>query len=460
MADFDPKAYLAKKMQESQGSASFDPKAYLASKGVAPSAPAAASAPPEDEGAIMSALQGAKTAGEYAARGLDYPGGIARTALATAASLAKHGLEGELKSDVTPADAVAALKGQAPPSSEYMRRMGVDDLGSVTVPILGNQISGRDALGFAADVATDPLTMVSKAVRGADVVGRGAEATGEKLFKSGFKNIDEKLVDKGAKPLSDLALENGIGGSMKNIEKQSGQLLNDVKADRDLAYQVADMAGVKVDPNVALKESLDKAIKMGVDDPSLKEMSKNLQEKLKQYMGQGPVSLERMSKWKSNLYSTMPQSAYDQFGKLKGPVAEFEKTTANAFKQGIEDAASEGVPKLGDKIAQANEKMQTLISAKKPLRQAVKSEARVNAITPVDSMIVGAAGMASHDPYTTMGFLGLKKAADLSKTSAFRTRGGQALMGAGNSGVLTPLTSRSFIDLESPWAKMKRQGEQ
>lgn len=74
-----------------------------------------------------------------------YPIGLMETGLAGAAGLAKGD-----STVVTPDTVVQALKGNAPAAEEYLARLGVPESGSLTVD--GHTITGRQAMGFGADV--------------------------------------------------------------------------------------------------------------------------------------------------------------------------------------------------------------------------------------------------------------------------------------------------------------------
>lgn len=387
---------------------------------------------------------------DYALRGLDYPGGIARTAVAGLANIPYAAATGQ--SFVGPKDVAQAFRGKAPGVGEYLERAGVPEGGSVDVPIVGD-VSTRDVAGLAGDIVTDPLTALSRAGKlGANVLDVGAQSAGKKMFKSGLKKVDQAVAEKGAKPFSDVMLENKISGTSQQIQKQSESLLRDTKSARDILHEAADNAGAMVDPKVAFKDSLDKAVKMGERDPGLKDLAEKLKDKIQVYMDHGPVPLSQASEWKTNLYNALPDSAYDKFGKLKGPADRVQKSMASGLKTSIEDAGNKAAPGMGDQIAQANETMQTLLSGRKPLKQAVRSAKNINPVTSVDVMLGGATAAATHNPYQTAAMMAVKKAGDISKTTGFRTTAGKGLIRAGETGLLTPAVNR--LVLQSPWTKM------
>ncbi len=383
---------------------------------------------------------------DYAVRGLDYPGGIVRTGIAQGVqSLGGPEMVQEGDWDKT-------MSGQAPRSAELLKRADVPAGDVVNYPVVG-PVSARDLGGLALDIASDPLTALSRAGKaGANLIDQGVSATGKGMFRSGLKKVDQAVLEKGAKPFSEVALENGIYGTNKQIAKQSEALLNDTKASRDTMHTVADDAGALVDPNVAFKDALDRAIKLGDRDPGLKDLADKLRDKIKVYTDYGPVPVSQASEWKTNLYNALPDAAYDKFGKVKAPAQRIQKSMAAGLKNEIISAGNDVAPGLGQAIDGANETMQTVLTARKPLQKAVRAGENINVVTPVDA-IIGAMGAATtHSPGMTIGMLAAKKAADISKTTGFRTVGGQALNALGETGGVTPAVNRLII--QSPWQQM------
>jgi hypothetical protein len=213
-----------------------------------------------------------------------------------------------------------------------MQRAGVPEGAIAHLPVIGD-VSTRGMAGFAADVATDPLTALSHAEKfGANAADLGTKAIGEKMFKSGVKKIDQAVLEKGAKPLSNVLMENGISGTTNQIRNSSEQLLKDTKSSRDIMHEAADSAGAMVDPNIAFKDALDRATSLGERDPGMREIADKIKDKIQLYMDHGPVPLSQASEWKTNLYNALPENAYDKFGKLKGPADRIQKSMANGLK--------------------------------------------------------------------------------------------------------------------------------
>jgi len=406
--------------------------------------------PQEQAPAVQEEVPTWRKALDYAARGLDYPGGLARTTIAQAAEL----IPGISKDLVTKEDWGKAFHGQAPKSSEYMERAGVPEGDVVNYPLVGD-VSSRDIAGFGVDVVTDPLTAIAKTAKfGTNILDRGVASVGTKIYKSGLKKIDQAVLEKGAKPFSDLMLEHGASGTTNQIRKSSEELLSSTKSARDELHTIADVAGVKVDPAVAFKSAIDEAVRLGEKDPGLADLATKLKEKFMTYVNHGPVPLSQASEWKTNLYNAMPESAFDKFGKLKGPAQRIEKLATGGLRDEIINTANKAAPGLGEQINKTNETMQTILAARKPLKIAAKSAKSVNMVTPVDAILGGLGATATHDPVWTAALVGTKKLADLSKTTAARTVAGKAMTGFKNRNVLTRGVS------QSPWVKMTPQENQ
>lgn len=180
---------------------------------------------------VGEGLQGAKEAGQMAGRVLDYPGGLARTAIAQVASPYVSRAQNKDLNLVNTQDWLDALKGQAPTSSEYMKRAQVPEMGKVDVPYLG-EVTGRGALGLATDIATDPLNLVNK-------IGQGVEALGKTAYKSGLKAIDLEGAKYAKDPVSDLLVSERATGSMESIQKQMDDLAEKALTPRNVILKEA-----------------------------------------------------------------------------------------------------------------------------------------------------------------------------------------------------------------------------
>lgn len=409
------------------------------SGGGSESAPAAP--PVDDEGMFHKGLR-------YGAKVLDYPGGLMRTGLA-----ATTGLIAGKPDIVKPEDVTSAFKGEAPPSSEYLKRLGVDEGPTSHVPLLGD-VSTRDLEGFGLDVATDPLTLAAKAARGGSRLLRAAispaseatEAVGKSAYKSGLKKIDERLVEKGAKPVSEILMQEGKTGTTKTLAKDADQIGKQLGTERAAVYGEVDKLGAKVDMNTAFKKSEGLLSKMK-EDPGLRPMAEQMEETLNRYKAEGPVDIAKASDWKTNLYDSLPQSAYDVHGKLKGPAKKLQKAMATDFKTAIVDTANEAKPGLGDAVDAINEKWQSIIQAQKPFDMQIRRGETPNLFSSVDAMI---GGYGLHSPTAAAGMLAVKKAADVAKTTYARTKAGMGLIKVAETGAPDILARKGLINSQRP----------
>lgn len=373
---------------------------------------------------------------DAAGRVLDYPGGFARAGLASAAST----LSGQ-DNVVKPEDLKAALKGKGPDSAEYLRRLGVGEGGSFNVPGLG-KVTQRGAAGLALDIATDPLTAISKLAKAAPYLkkalgapGKVMEAAGEALYRSGLSKIDDKLAARGEDALSSLLIKEGAPvGTQAQIAQKASAMAETMGKLRQGLYDKINQAGVAIDTSQPFKKA--EAVLAGMRrDPTLHAAADTLQEMLNQYKSAGKVGVDVMSEWKTNLYESLPASAFDGFGKLKGRAKEFKGALASDFREAIIEAGNKADKGLGDAINALNEKWGTLLSAQKPLAGA--SGGVMDKLgASIDGILLGSGhGWA----------LAGKKALDLGNTTAAKTAAGRVLMELGKKDLTNKLTRQAVI---------------
>lgn len=142
----------------------------------------------------------------------------------------------------------------------------------------------------------------------------------------------------------------------------------------------------------------------------------------------GP-SPEQMRAWK-----TMDQAGanYDTLAKTSMG-QDFKKALAAGEKSAIEDSMRVLGPEAPQKLRMTNDELGRILTSRKAARLAAKSEGKKNAFTSVDGFLAGLGivgapltGGTSAIPFA------LKKGADVSKTTAFRTKGGKALYNMGD----------------------------
>lgn len=380
-----------------------------------------------------------------ALRVADAPGGFMRTGLANAAGLVSG--QGNI---VTEEDLAKTAWGEAPRSEEYLKRLGVPE-----GPSLGG-VSARQAAGFVGDVVTDPIGRIAKGLGIAKEISplsAGAEKAGESMYKSGLKNVDKIVVEKGKAPVSDLLLEARKTGSVEKLSKDASKIGDDLMGKRGQLYQKASDAGAVVDMTAAVSGARKQLAKLRAN-PGMREVADKLEGFLNKYEGEGFVDIQSVSDWKTALYDSLPQNAFGPNGKVKGPVKAFEKTLSRDFKTAIERAADEVAPGLGKEISKINDKLGTVITAKKPFATEIKKAVTPNYLTVMDAMGPGSLGLLSGtttgSPVTgalsAAGALALKKGAEASRTAGFRTKGGLLLKDTGESGLLDAGARRTVID--------------
>lgn len=390
---------------------------------------------------------------DYSMRGLDYGGGLVRTGIANVAGLAAG--KGNI---VTEEDLKNMAVGKAPTSAQYMERAGVPEGPSInftkaTAGMLPfGKISARDVGGFVGDVATDPLTAVTKGVKALRPGSTLAEKGGEKLFKSGLKNVDKDLLEKGKAPVSDILFERGKAGSMKSLKGEAEKAADEFMVQRDRLYQAANDAGAVVDMSAVVKNAEKEIAKLKAN-PGTRDIAEKLTDYLNKYKGEGFVDIQSASDWKTALYDSLPASAFGPDGRIKGVTKNFEKALARDFKTAIEKAADEVAPGMGKQISQLNEKTGSVLSSKKSFNREIKKAETPNSVTQVDMMTMGMGGILGAGAGGTAGGvvgstvpLVLKQGAKVMNTTGGRTRSGLLLNNIGKSGLIDATARRGLID--------------
>lgn len=426
---------------------------------------------------------------DIGARGLDYAGGVTRSAIAEGAGL----LSG--KDLIKDGEWKEAFKGNAPNSATIMERAGVPSGASLSelAPSMYSETGdglplqkggwadpdARDAAGLAADIATDPLTYATfgasalgKAGKALKPVSNTLESTGKSIYKSGLKRIDQEALKYGKEPVSDLLMKYNISGSAGSIQKQMDQLAGDLVGKQKALLAQADQAGNVVDLNKAMAET-DQLIAQirASKDPMLQGVAQQLESEVKGYKalsaspasvttkqvpsakldlsnpyqpkqlmeevvetipGRPGVTPSQASGFKTSVYESLPKGAFAeniavQSGKHPQLLAG-QKKIAKGLKESVEDASS-GLQVDGLDLKQLNEQLGRVLTTKdKQMAEAFK-EANKNLFTSVDGMIAG-----SQNPW----MFAFKKAADVAKMTGPRTTVGKGMSNLGRGALSGP----------------------
>jgi hypothetical protein len=413
----------------------------------------------EDPGMVAKSL-------DYLGRGLDYTSGLGRTAVGA-------GLGAITGEDVIKeGDVERAFKGQAPSGEELLSRAQipegarVDLMPEVNIPLTGIKLgegdsSMRDVAGLGLEIGADPLTYVTLGATGAakalaSPLSKASEKLGKTLYKSGFKKIDENLVEKGLKPLSEVALELGApAGSVKGLSKKIADINKKLLEERSGLYQQIKASGQTVDIPKAMEVPIARGEELLRRNPALDTQMGSMEDWLLKYGKEGEqVPVDLASDWKTTLYQGLPQNAYTPLGKVMPAPKEYQKAFAQGLKEQIEAAGERSGKGLGKKIAEINENIGSIIESQKPMAREVRKANTKNAISSVDAGIIG---YALKDPITASAVLGSKKIGDLAKTTAFRTGVGGKMYEIGTApirGAALDIGARRAL---SPWLQMNNE---
>lgn len=457
--------------------------------------------PVKEEPGLLS--QGLNIAG----RTLDMPAGLVRTAVLSGVSGARQlgtGLDallaGKSKEDALrealqarltrEGDWTRALKGEAPQGAEILERLDIPEGGSLSdvLPSLYSETgeglalqkggaldpSARGVVGFGLDVGLDPLTYLtgggSKAAQTAlSPIKTAGSKAGKSMYKSGLKRTDQiaSRYDKvGDIAPSEILWKEGVTGSNKQIAKKSEALLEELNKKREALLESAGDVYVDMDKATGPAEKLLRE-KLASKDPKIQRTAaalisdiedyKNLipeQEKIIRDAVGTPIGVipakpgitpGQLSQMKSNRYSSIGSEAYNQ-AKQTPLGKQYEK----ALAKGMKEETERSLGKAGKELAKTNAELGSLLTAASSLDKEALKETTRNMLTPVDAIAYGAGKAASGSAGEGIQTLLLKKLADLSKETWFRTKAGKGLYDLAQTPGLDIATRRMLLQNETP----------
>lgn len=383
----------------------------------------------EQPGMLMQGL-------DMVGRVADYPGGFVRAGLAGAAGLATG------QADVVSGeDLAAAAVGKGPTAAEYLKRLGVSEGGSLDLPGIG-RVSVRGAEGLALDILTDPLTLITKAIKSAPYLqqlvnapGKASEALGEAIYKSALKAKDPKA----AKAAGEILIESGapVGGAEKLAMKIQDAATTMGKLRQGLYDRFTELGG-KIDVTEGTFANANGVLKGMRQNPTLRGAADELEEMIFQYKGEGFVPIDVMSAWKTQLYDSLPKSAFNG-PKLSNPAKMFKAALAKDMKTAIINAGNKVEKGLGDSIDTINSKWGTLLDVSPDMQKAVNPRGSLG-------LMIDGAVLASTGP---KGYV-VKKAYDVASSPYAKTLAGKALMSAGRSDLVNQATRQGLAATTRP----------
>lgn len=410
-------------------------------------------------------------------KGIDYLGGLSRTALAhsgpaKAAMLAA----GQNPSDVLQGTWQQALHGEAPSSSQYMEKAGVpagyslsDILPGYAEPGQGGMgpekggvldPSMRGVAGFVGDVATDPLTYAGALTKYLQPLSELSKGGSSKLYKSAFKNIDKELVaankaKAGEAPFAKAMESQGFAGSMAKAREANNAML------QQAGQQIGDIPKQAAEKGMTV--SMEDAVKQGqafIDNlaanphPDVEKSIPKLQEIVDSYASKGEIPIDVANKWKSQL----SQMAGGSSAYKEGARPAFQDQLEKALSGGVGEQVSSELAKssLAEPMQAANRSYEVGKTAQPALRREYKKEVTKHPLSAVDIMLAGlggggAVGHSSGTAEAALGALAAKKLYNIANSTAGKTYAAKGLQTLGNvpSGALDTLARRSL------WEKLK-----
>lgn len=369
------------------------------------------------------------------ARAADLPGGIVRTAGAGVLAAATGQPEA-----VTMEDAKNAFKGKAPNSAEYLRRLGVSEGASIKMPILG-KVTLRGAEGLALDIISDPLTLISKAIKSAPYIqkmleapGRATQAFGEAVYKSAIRSRAAGAGAEAADTAAKVLVEQGapIGGTAALAEKVNEAATTMGNIRQGLFDKFNELSGGKAsfDPNKftrarAMVDNLKK-------NPTTREYAEQLENTIAQYTAEGFIPIEDMTLMMNQLFDSLPKSV-TKGANRKNIGNMFKAALAEDMRTQIKQFGNVADPGLGDALLDVNSKWGALLDVGPKM-----SDASSNLGKKIDALTLALGGPKAY---------AVKKAYDVATGPYAKTVAGKALMEAGKTDVVNRLSRQVLADV-------------
>jgi len=413
-----------------------------------------------------------------AGRVLDYAGGNVRNALMQGAdAVADTGLTKE-------GDTMKALKGEAPSSSEYLQRAGME-------PGLGNT-----GAGIALDIATDPLTYatlgVAPLLKGAgaaakmgrlEKIAAGLKAAsetkgigsvdralavaqnplelltpqaGKSFYKSAFTPTETKIAEEvvggaGKKPISDVLLDAGFSGNMsealqktRDLNRAAGNEIGAVTkaaGEKGITSSAEDAFGKSREYVDSLKNSL---------DPDMKNLGTQMETYLNDIVQNsgGEFSPETALQLKKQIDQKISAKGWKltEGGGAKDKT--FSQVAQDLKNNAIQGPIKEADSGLYDALKNANSTFAaTDKTVQKDLLREAKNASKRKSFSAIDAMLVGG---GAYNPMVWAA-LGAKKAGQAVMSTQGKTSIGKAMMSpemaAVNKYMTDPAARRAVIDL-------------
>lgn len=264
-------------------------------------------------GGVEPSRQETEAGRALAFKAVDYPSNLARGTVGTAVQ--------QFTDKDLGVDLLKTLKGEAPTTATMLQRGGVGEMGRLS-DVLGPavyeepgkgswlkldrggplDITGRGAVGFVGDAAGDfgvlsAMNKGAKALKASAMIANSPKRAalekaldvavnpmstaskdlGEKLYTSGFKKLDSRLVERGEDVVAPYALKQGVWGTMRGIEKGAEKRLAELAPMREAAYNEANKLGVQIAEEDVVKPALN-YLDLKAVNPRMREEIKPMRE--------------------------------------------------------------------------------------------------------------------------------------------------------------------------------------
>jgi hypothetical protein len=210
-----------------------------------------------------------------------------------------------------------ALRGETTGTADYLATAGADPESPIT-----------KAAGFTGDVLISPTGATTKAAKLAKAVpgvgkvvegvGKGLGWVGKVGQRTGMAKVNQRAKEKGYRLVTDVLDKYGFqAGTLGQTKNAMDDISEQLSKNRDVIYDRVAAQGKKVDVIDAVDEADKFVTKLATkpNKPQAKAMRAWVDDYLAKADAGGKVDIKTASDWKTDLYNSLPDSAFDAHGR-------------------------------------------------------------------------------------------------------------------------------------------------
>jgi hypothetical protein len=375
-------------------------------------------------------------------------------------------------------DMMDAWAGKAPPLAPGVEGFAEDMAMDPTMALLsgGGKLLGKtgqaivdasrlspeaaQAMPEAIDQGPSLLARIGKALSGlngensASPIASSMDATGKKLYKSGFSDLDAAATSPSVPDPSDVLYQNGVSGATdRSVGKKVAQVLENLNGTAQDIASKASATAPPVSQAAAMgpvRTAMAKFSRSAVDVPAV-----NRFEPIASAYEEGqPVNVND-ALYLARRLRAAGREAYGVGGSGAGVTSQLSQAGARGFMDGVGDSIGSVDPDAADLFGDVSRQQGSLIAAQPTADAASRGGSAL--IDPIDASIL-AGGKMSGYMRPAGNFVLLKKAIEAIPGRGGQTYGGSALRGVATNpltgSLLDPAARQAYIQAASPWNLM------